>query len=201
MKKLITMLCLIALITGCEKENPVIEKTHELNIAEFVGYIDKTPGQIKSSIKYEFVDETNTLGVVELKYRLKTKDDTYAIYFKANSDGIVKDIKLITSFDKSNSDAINHVKSLTDIINKSYSDKFYFGNYFNDLTSYPGRIENRVDFWKYVAENVNRINTIQETWLLRHSEKVGDLLVYQNLKCMYILDSKIYSITIDKKEF
>lgn len=201
MKKTFLMLSLIALITGCEKENPVIDKTYEFNITEFVGYIDKTPEQIKSSIKYEFVNETNTLGIVELKYRLKTKDDTYAIYFKANSDGIVKNIKLITSFDRSKSDAINHVKKLTDKINQTYSNKFYFGNYLNDLTTYPGRIENRTEFWEYVADNVNKLDTIMETWLLKHAEEVGNSLVYMNLECMYIFDSKIFSIEIDNNEY
>ncbi len=201
MKKLITMLCLIALITGCEKENPIEDKVFELNVPEFVGYIDKTPEQIKSSIKYEFVDETNTLGVVELKYRLKTKDDTYAVYFKANSDGIVKNIKLNTSFTSSASDAINHVKSLTDIINKSYSDKFYIGNYYNNIHTNPGTFNDRNKFWQYIAEHVNGINRIEEKWLLKNGEVIADQLVYLNLECNYDFSNKTFTIEIIKNEY
>ncbi|MDH6308018.1 hypothetical protein M2451_002537 [Dysgonomonas sp. PFB1-18] len=151
MKKVILMLCLAALITGCS--NDELGTISVFNVNDFINMMDATPDHIKSSFTAgELENESNTLGKTTLKYRLNTKDVSYLVTFYGNENGTVSKIELYGLYGNGYSDGIELYKKEMDKISSANMYQTYRAKY-NSKTAGQIDFQDRNEFWDYVIKN------------------------------------------------
>lgn len=183
MKKILLLLFITFLLTGCEKEtDPVLEKetaaqvVKELEIRQFVSLIDSSVVHIRNTFKKEELDESSILGKTRsLYFTKKTEESTYLIFFDFNSEEKVTDISIISDY-FSYSDGLSFTKTLSNRFIGIYPQAPYEGY------CIPETFDNQVEFWNYVRDNC-RVNYdyTREGWIIGNIYL--DLWFYLGNKC------------------
>lgn len=186
------MLCLVALITGCSKdEDP--EPTATLNVNELVDLVDKTPDEVKANFKSaKLEDENSTLGKVTLKYRLNTKDVNYSIAISSNEKGKVSEIEIYGLCDGGYSKGIELYKSEMDKINSARTYQTYIARY-SSQTAGLIDFQNRHEFWDYIVKNDVSTFAYEYWWIINEASVKFDI------EGKYSKSSNSISIIISKK--
>lgn len=190
-RNVVLVLCLAALITGCSDDES--NNTSVFNVNEFINLIDATPVQIKSSFTTgNLENENNTLGKTTLKYRLNTKEVSYAVTFYGNEKGIVSKIELYGLYNGGYSDGIELYKKEMDKISSSNIYQTYIARY-NSNTAGLIDFQDRNEFWDYVIKN--DVNTfIYECWWV-----INEPTVNFDIEGRYSKSSNSILITLEKK--
>ena len=190
--KAFLMLCLVALITGCSKDNDSAP-TVTLDVNEFVDLIDKTPNEVKASIKnVKLEDESSTLGKVTLRYRLKTKDVSYSVTVSGNEKGKVSEIVIFGLCDGGYSKSIELYKSEMDKINSARVYQTYIARY-SSQTAGLIDFENRDKLWDYIIKNDISTSAREYWWIINEADVKFDI------EGLYTRKSNSITIMIRKK--
>ena len=131
MRKILFTLCLIALITGCSKEDePAVPTNTSIDVSELVSFIGKSPQYVKDNFKDgTLANEGGTLGKTELSYHYKTNDNEYRIVFSGNTENERTDITVIGDFN-TYANGIEVYKKEMDLINESIDHVTYIARYY-----------------------------------------------------------------------
>lgn len=195
MRKVLMMLCLIIVLTGCSKDNEQITPTNNsIGVNELVSYIGKSPQYVKDNFKNGIiVHEGGTLGKTELIYQYRTKDNEYRISFSSNKDNEMYSI-LVYGYFNTYSIGIEVYKKEMDCVNESIDYVTYRAIY-NDKFMGVASFSNRNEFWDYVSEkDVN--NSITETWWI-----VNDATQYFTIDGTYDRESNKITVLIENKVY
>lgn len=195
MRKILFTLCLIALITGCSKDNdPTVPTNTSIDVSELVSFIGKSPQYVKDNFKDgTLANESGTLGKTELSYHYNTNDNEYRIVFRSNTENEMTDITVTGDFN-TYSDGIEVYKKEMDLINESIDYVTYIARY-NDRLIGTADFSDRNEFWQYVSENdVNR--SVTETWWL-----VNNGIQYFTVDGTYDRDINRITILIENKVY
>lgn len=195
MRKILFTLCLIALITGCSKDDdPTVPTNTSIDVSELVSFIGKSPQYVKDNFKDgTLANESGTLGKTELSYHYNTNDNEYRIVFRSNTENEMTDITVTGDFN-TYSDGIEVYKKEMDLINESIDYVTYIARY-NDRLIGTADFSDRNEFWQYVSENdVNR--SVTETWWL-----VNNGIQYFTVDGTYDRDINRITILIENKVY
>lgn len=165
MKRFLFALCLVALITGCSKDDESSMPTNSsIGVDELVEYIGKSPQYVKDNFKDgKLVDEGGTLGKTDLTYQYKTHDGVYGMTFSSNTANEMVSITVWGDFD-TYSEGVEVYKKEMDLIDESIDYVTYAG-WYNDKYIGIVSFSDRKEFWDYVAEkDVNK--SVREIWWL-----------------------------------
>lgn len=191
MRKFLFVICLMALIAGCEKNKKEIPLT-ELNISKIISYIDQSPESVKSSFTDgELTDETETLGKTSLRYKIRTQNGDYSITFDGNIDNKIDNISISGLINGDYSKGINTFKFEMDKIHSSVSYYSYVG-YYNSFLAGEIIFTDRNEFWNYVTER-DVDSEIMEFWRLSDSPNI-----FFDVEGTYIKSSNAIYIEISK---
>ena len=185
MKKILLILSITFLLTGCEKEpDPVLEKepaaqiVKELEIRQFVSLIDNSAEQIRSTFKNEELDESSILGKTRsINFTKETEESSYRIYFDFNSDERVTDISIYSDY-FSYSGGLSFTKKLSERFIGIYPQAPYEGY---SIPKGYYKFNNQVEFWDFVRDNcIENYSYTHEGWII--GDIYLDLWYYLNNK-------------------
>ena len=195
MRKILFTLCLIALITGCSKEDePTMPTNPSIDVSELVSFIGKTPQYVKDNFKDgTLANESSTLGKTELSYHYNTNDNEYRIVFRGNTENEMTDITVTGDFN-TYSNGIAVYKKEMDLIDESIDHVTYIARY-NDKQACMMDFSDRNEFWQYVSENDVSIS-VTETWWL-----VNNGIQYFTVDGTYDRDINRITVLIENKVY
>ena len=195
MRKILFTLCLIALITGCSKEDePAVPTNTSIDVSELVSFIGKSPQYVKDNFKDgTLANEGGTLGKTELSYHYKTNDNEYRIVFSGNTENEMTDITVIGDFN-TYANGIEVYKKEMDLINESIDHVTYIARYYDKMAGLMD-FSSRNEFWQYVLENdVSR--SVTETWWI-----VNEATQYFTVDGTYERDINRITVQIENKVY
>lgn len=193
MRQILFMLCLIALITGCSKEDePTVPTNTSIDVSELVSFIGESPQYVKDNFKDgTLTNQGGTLGKTELSYHYSTNDNEYQIVFRSNTDNEITNITVTGDFN-TYATGIEVYKEEMDLINESINHVTYIARYHDKLVGWID-FSNRNEFWEYVSEN-DVSNSVTETWWL-----VNDGIQYFTIDGTFNNDINRITILIENK--
>lgn len=198
MRKILFTLCLIALITGCSKDDePTMPINTSIGVSELVSYIGQSPQYVKDNFNSgRLVNEGGTLGKTDLSYQYKTNDCEYRIMFSSNTENELVAITVTGNFN-TYSDGIEVYKKEMDLINESIDYVTYIARYYDRLIGIAD-FSDRNEFWQYVSEkDVNK--SVTETWWLVNGG--GIPLQYFTVDGTYDRETNSITVLIENKVY